>query len=190
MGLYYIAHMKMIMNLPNALSLMRILLIPVIFLLIINSTSRNYCILIIIYFFSILFDFLDGYFARRFSQITDFGKILDPVADKLLIFFILIALIIKTDFPLWIAMPIFLRDFLILLASFFIYRKNKKIKPSITIGKVAFGSLSFLIFLYILGLNSSSDLDLLKKFVSVFTISFLLWSWFEYLFIYVREKNG
>ena len=139
--------MKIILNLPNVLSSMRIFLIPIIFFLIINSTSRNYCILVVIYFFSILFDFLDGYFARRFSQITDFGKILDPVADKLLIFFVLIALIIKTDFPLWIAIPIFLRDFLILLASFFIYRKNKKIKPSITIGKVAFGSLSFLSYI-------------------------------------------
>ncbi|MEN8153218.1 MAG: CDP-alcohol phosphatidyltransferase family protein [Acidobacteriota bacterium] len=182
--------MKMVMNLPNVLSSMRIFLMPVIFFLIINSTPQNYGILVLIYLFSILFDFLDGYFARKFSQITDFGKLLDPVADKLLMFFILIALIIKTDFPLWVAIPIFLRDFLILLASFFIYRKNKKIKPSITIGKVAFGSLSFLIFLYILGLNSSTDLDLLKKFVSVFTISFLLWSWFEYLLIYLREKNG
>jgi len=166
---------------------MRILLIPPIFILIIYSTPKNYSLLIVVYFFSILFDFLDGYTARRYAMETDLGKILDPVADKLLMFFVLIALIIKTDFPLWIAIPIFVRDFLILLASFFIYRKSRKIKPSITIGKIAFASLSFLIFLYIVGMNPGSDLDLLKKFVSVFTLSFLLWSWIEYLFIYLRE---
>ena len=179
--------MRFILNVPNALSILRMMLIPPIFILILHSTPKNYCWLIVVYFFSILFDFLDGYIARRFSMETAFGRILDPVADKLLMFFILIALIIKTDFPLWIVIPIFLRDFLILLASFFIYRKSREIKPSITIGKIAFGSLSFLIFLYIVGMNSGSDLDLLKKFVSVFTLNFLLWSWIEYLFVYLRE---
>ncbi len=180
--------MRFVLNVPNSLSIMRMVLIVPIFLLILNSSPKNYIFLIIVYFFSILFDFFDGYIARRFSMETDLGRILDPVADKMLMFFILIALIVKTDFPLWIAIPIFLRDFLILLASFFIYRKNKHIKSSITIGKVAFGSLSFLIFLYIVGMNGSSNLDLLKKFVSVFTINFLLWSWIEYFFVYLREK--
>lgn len=179
--------MQFIFNVPNTLSMLRIILIPPIFILIIHSTPKNYCLLIFVYFFSILFDFLDGYIARRFSMETALGRMLDPVADKMLMFFILIALIIKTDFPLWIAIPIFIRDFLILLASFFIYRKNKEIKPSVTIGKIAFGSLSFLIFLYIVGMNSGSDLDLLKKFVSLFTLNFLIWSWIEYLFIYLRE---
>lgn len=169
------------------MSILRMMLIPPIFILILHSTPKNYCWLIIVYFFSILLDFLDGYIARRFSMETALGRILDPVADKLLMFFILIALIIKTDFPLWIFIPIFLRDFLILLASFFIYRKSREIKSSITTGKIAFGSLSFLIFLYIVGMNSGSDLDLLKKFVSIFTLNFLLWSWVEYLFIYLRE---
>ena len=179
--------MRFILNIPNTLSIMRMLLIPPIFLLIIYSTPGNYCWLIVVYFFSILFDFLDGYIARRYSMETALGRILDPVADKLLMFFILIALIIKTDFPLWIAAPIFLRDFLILLASFFIYRKSREIKPSIIIGKITFASLSFLIFLYIVGMNPVSDIDLLKKFVSIFTLNFLLWSWIEYLFIYLRE---
>ncbi len=179
--------MRFILNVPNTLSILRMIFIAPIFILILYSTPRNYSWLIFVYFFSILFDFLDGYIARRFSMETAFGRILDPVADKLLMFFILIALIIKTDFPLWIAVPIFLRDILILLASFFIYRKNREVKPSITIGKIAFGSLSFLIFLYIVGMNSGSDLDLLKKFVSVFTLNFLLWSWIEYLFVYLRE---
>ena len=179
--------MRFVLNVPNILSILRMILIPPIFILIIYSTPKNYALLIFVYFISILFDFLDGYIARRFSMETALGRILDPVADKMLMFFILIALIIKTDFPMWIAIPIFLRDFLILLASFFIYRKNKEIKPSITIGKIAFSSLSFLIFLYIVGMNSGSDLNLLKNFVSVFTLNFLIWSWVEYLFIYLRE---
>ncbi len=185
--LYYIFFMRFILNVPNSLSILRMMLIIPIFILIIYSTPGTFCWLIIVYFFSIFFDFLDGYIARRFSMETALGRILDPVADKFLMFFVLIALILKTDFPVWIAIPIFVRDFLILLASFFIYKKNKEIKSSITIGKIAFGSLSFLIFLYIVGINSGSELDLLKKFVAVFTLNFLLWSWIEYLFVYLRE---
>ncbi len=179
--------MKSSLNIPNTLSVMRMILIIPIFFLIINHKSGTYFLLIAVYFFSILFDFLDGYIARRYSMETDLGKILDPVADKSLIFFILIALTIKTDFPIWITIPIFARDFLILLASFFIYKKSKKIKPSVTTGKIAFGSLSFLIFLYIAGMNSGTELDLLKKFVSIFTLNFMVWSWAEYLLVYLKE---
>ena len=169
---------------------MRMILILPIFFLILHSSPENYRLLLILFTLSVLLDFLDGYFARRFKQITEFGKLLDPVADKLLIFFMIIALVIKSGFPLWIAVPIILRDLLILLASFLIYRRENKIKPSLIIGKVAFGSLSFLIFLYIVSLNSIPDqLILLKKFVSVFALNFLLWSWLEYYKVYRSEKN-
>lgn len=182
--------MRITINLPNSLSLMRIALIPFIFLLIIHSSPENYGLLLILFTLSVFFDFLDGYFARRLKQITEFGKLLDPVADKLLILFMIIALVIKSDFPLWIAIPIILRDFLILFASFLIYRKKRKIKPSLIIGKIAFSSLSFLVFLYIVSLNSIPEqLIILKKFVSVFALNFLLWSWLEYFKVYRKEKN-
>ncbi len=181
----------MILNIPNILSLMRIILIVPIFFLIINSTPKNYALLLVLFSASVLFDFFDGYFARKFKQITELGKFLDPVADKLLILFMIVALVIKSNFPLWIAIPIILRDFLILLASFIIYRRKKVIKPSIVIGKIAFGSLSFLIFLYIVSLNSIVDqLVILKRFVSIFALNFLLWSWLEYFKVYRRERNG
>jgi len=183
--------MRIVLNLPNTLSIMRMLLIPPIFILILNSTPENYGLLLVLFSLSVLFDFLDGYFARRLKQITEFGKLLDPVADKLLILFMIIALVLKAGFPLWIAVPIVLRDFLILFASFMIYKKKNKIKPSLIIGKIAFGSLSFLIFLYIVSLNSIPEqLILLKNFVSVFALIFLLWSWMEYYKVYRRENSG
>ncbi len=113
-------------NIPNALSCMRILTIPVISLLILHSNARNYPILITVFFFSILLDFFDGFLARKLAQETELGKILDPIADKLMVLFIILALMIKSDFPLWLGIAIILRDFLILLASLIISKKIKK----------------------------------------------------------------
>ncbi len=177
------------LNLPNTLSSLRILLIPVIFLLIVNSTESNYPYLLALYFSALLLDFLDGYIARKFSMETELGKILDPLADKLLILFILVALIIKTDFPFWLALIIFLRDFCILLASILIFKGKHRIKPSILVGKITFGILSVLTFIYIIDLHKSFDLIIMKKFFISLCFTFLLWSCFSYYNIYKEEKQ-
>jgi phosphatidylglycerophosphate synthase len=120
---------------------------------------------------------------------TELGKILDPIADKLLIFFIIIALIIKADFPLWFAVIIFLRDFVILLASCIIFKGKHKIKPSILVGKITFGLLSVLTFIYIIDLSPDFDLLLMKRFFIALCFTFLLWSWYSYYNVYKEEKQ-
>ncbi len=105
------------LNIPNTLSIIRLLLFPVIFLLITKSTASNYPYLIFVFFLAIALDFFDGYLARKLSQETELGKILDPVADKIMVFFIVLGLMIKSDFPIWLGVIIFLRDFFILAAA-------------------------------------------------------------------------
>ena len=177
-------------NIPNILSGMRILTIPAIVFLIVSSTPANYPVLILVYFLSIWLDFFDGYLARKLSQETKLGKILDPLADKLMVSSIIVALIVRSDFPIWLGILIIGRDLLILIASLIIFRGKHVIKTSILVGKATFAVLGSLMMIYILDLYEYIDLQILKRFFSVLTVSFLAWSWLEYYQIYKREKNA
>jgi CDP-diacylglycerol--glycerol-3-phosphate 3-phosphatidyltransferase len=178
------------MNIPNALSSMRILTIPVISLLILHANAQNYPILIAVVSFSVLLDFFDGFLARKLAQETELGKILDPIADKLMVFFIILALMIKSDFPLWLGILIISRDFLILLASLVMSKKGKKIRPSILIGKITFAALSVLILAFIVDLSPNLQIPLVKRYIIVLNVGFLAWSWIEYYTLYKKEKNA
>lgn len=178
------------LNIPNILSGIRILTIPAIILLIVHTTPGNYPVLILVFFFSILLDFFDGYLARKLSQETKLGQILDPLADKLMVSCIIVALMIKTDFPIWLGILIIGRDLLILAAAAVIFKGKHVIATSILIGKATFALLGALIMIYILDLYPYIDLQILKRFFIVLTVSFLAWSWVEYYQIYKREKNA
>lgn len=182
--------MQMVLNIPNSMSLLRIILIPVLFLLILNFSPKIYPALIAVYFFTVLLDFFDGFIARRFHQETELGKILDPLADKLLIFFLVIAFLISADFPVWLAFFIFFRDFCILLGSFIVYKKSHTVKSSLIVGKVTFAGMSALILFYVIDLNPTLNLEILKRFSIALVFSFLLWSFGEYYKIYKEIKNG
>jgi CDP-diacylglycerol--glycerol-3-phosphate 3-phosphatidyltransferase len=177
-------------NIPNILSTLRILTIPVIVFLIIHSTPKNYPVLILVYFFSMILDFFDGYLARKLSQETKLGKILDPLADKLMVSCIVVALVLKTDFPLWLGIIIIGRDLLILMASAIIITGRHVVVTSILIGKATFALLGVLIMVYIVDLYEYIDLQILKRFFITLAISFLAWSCLEYFLIYKRERNA
>jgi cardiolipin synthase (CMP-forming) len=182
--------MKKTVTLPNILSLLRIFMIPVIVFLMININDQIFPYLIVIYVFTVFLDFLDGFIARSFSQESDLGKIIDPLADKILVFSMLLILTVKFDFPIWLAVIIVMRDVLILWASFLLFKGKKIVKPSLLIGKFTFGILSLLIFVFIVDLHEKIDLLLLKRSLIVLSFAFILWSWFEYFLVYMREKNG
>lgn len=169
---------------------MRLLLIPVIVALILKSDPVLFPWLIGVYTLAIGLDFMDGYLARKLSMETELGKILDPLADKLLTFFSIIALSIVTDFPLWITIPIVLRDLMILLASTMMYKRKHLIKGSIVLGKITFFLISLLIFIYIFDLNGNIDLNTLKLFFAPVSLTFVLWSFDEYFLVYQRVKRN
>lgn len=99
----------------NLLSLSRIVLVlPVAYLLKINSETGN-IILIPLSLIAASTDFFDGYFSRKLNQVTDLGKILDPLADKIGMAIVLIALIIYRDWPVPLTVLLLYRDVLIVL---------------------------------------------------------------------------
>ena len=80
-------------------------------------------------------DFLDGLLARLLRQVTDFGRLLDPVADKICIIAISAALVIVGDIPLWFAGLVALRDVLIIAGSLLIINRRKVVVQSVWVGK-------------------------------------------------------
>lgn len=181
--------MNKVLTIPNLLSGLRLLLIAPLIYCIVHVSDRSFLFVVFFYLFTVLLDFLDGFFARRLHQESDVGRILDPLADKALVLAILVTLVFRTDFPLLLAVLIILRDFLILLASIILFRGRHIIKPSLFVGKVAFGIISMLIFIYILDLHEAIDLAVLKQFLIVLSFAFLVWSWVEYYKVYEREKD-
>lgn len=100
------------MNIPNALSVLRLVLVPV-FLWLLLSDQLFAALLVLM--FAGASDWLDGYVARKFNQITALGKLLDPAADRLYIFATLIGLTLNGNIPLWFAVLVIARDVLLLL---------------------------------------------------------------------------
>ena len=90
------------MNLPNKLSIIRVALIPVIVVLLYQQSDACRIIAGALFIIASLTDFLDGYIARKYNRVTNFGKFIDPVADKLLVLTTLIMLLHRGQTEAWI----------------------------------------------------------------------------------------
>jgi CDP-diacylglycerol--glycerol-3-phosphate 3-phosphatidyltransferase len=101
------------MNLPNFLTSLRILLIPVFILFFTMPHPARPFLSVLIFLIASLTDFFDGYIARRRAQITKLGKLLDPVADKLLVSSALILLVSVGRVPAWVVIVIIAREFIV-----------------------------------------------------------------------------
>jgi len=99
-------------SVPNMLSILRLLLVPVFLWLLI---ADQFLIAFLVLMFASFTDWLDGFIARRFNQITSLGKVLDPSADRLFILATLIGLTVNEIIPAWLAIVIVARDVLLLI---------------------------------------------------------------------------
>lgn len=100
-----------VMNLPNILTIIRVALIPFFIFFFSRPSRRSAVIAAVIFLVASLTDLLDGYLARRRKEVTQFGKFLDPVADKLLIVSALILLVANGRVQAWVAIVIIGREF-------------------------------------------------------------------------------
>ncbi len=120
-------------TIPNALTMLRLVLVPVFIALYMNGQPipalAAFCV-------ASITDFFDGYLARRLNQITNFGKLFDPLADKLMVLSALICHALKGVFP-WAAVIITLAKELILVAGGAWLLKRKVVVSSNMYGKVA-----------------------------------------------------
>jgi cardiolipin synthase len=124
-----------IVTLPNALSAIRILLIPVFVGLLLNEGTEAAGLLL----FGVILatDWVDGTIARRTNQVTNLGKLLDPVADRLAIAAGLIALMVRGAVPVWAGLLVILRDLAVLIVGGFLATRSRVRIDVRWIGKAA-----------------------------------------------------
>ena len=102
-----------IINLPNAVTMLRICIIPVLFFLLFNPGRLWSLIIAVLFIMAALTDLLDGYLARRYHIVTNIGKFLDPIADKIIVNTAMILMIPIGRIPACIVAIIIIRDFMI-----------------------------------------------------------------------------
>jgi CDP-diacylglycerol--glycerol-3-phosphate 3-phosphatidyltransferase len=98
-------------NVPNVLTLLRILLVPVLVVALLEETPNGDLLAALVFALASLTDAIDGYLARSRQWVTTFGKLMDPVADKLLVIGALLALVSLERVAPWVAMVIIAREF-------------------------------------------------------------------------------
>jgi cardiolipin synthase len=136
MNLYLILNKEKceLKNIPNLLTLIRFLLIPV---MLYYLFTDNLKIALTIYVLASATDVVDGYVARKFDMITDLGKILDPLADKLLQFAALIGLWYSKIIPLWILIVFFCKEIIMGVGCFKLMLKDNVIVQAKWFGKLS-----------------------------------------------------
>jgi CDP-diacylglycerol--glycerol-3-phosphate 3-phosphatidyltransferase len=98
------------LNIPNALTMLRILAVPVVVVALLGEIPNGDLLAGIVFAVSAFTDGLDGYIARRKGEVTTFGKLMDPLADKLLVVAALVSLVSLDRLQAWIAMVIIARE--------------------------------------------------------------------------------
>src|ERR1700730_5795800 len=98
------------LNLPNLLTVLRIMLVPVLVVALLGDTPGGDVLAAVVFALASLTDFVDGYLARARDSVTTFGKLMDPLADKLLIVAALISLVSLHRLAAWVAMVIITRE--------------------------------------------------------------------------------
>lgn len=102
---------KEVFNLPNSITLIRLGVIPVLFLLLLNPGRILSLLIAIVFIIAAVTDLLDGYIARKYDIVTKIGKYIDPLADKLIVNTAMIMMIPIGRIPAWIVAVIIMRDF-------------------------------------------------------------------------------
>lgn len=167
----------MFKHVPNLLTMLRFVLIPFIFLGIIKEDYINTFIILTI---SGISDILDGYIARKFNFITDFGKLIDPLSDKATQVCVLLALALKGIVPLWILLIVFLKEVIMIAGASFLYGKE------LVVSSKWYGKLATVIFyiaivssLAVRYFNWSLQFDLYLYYLALFFTLFSLVMYFN-----------
>lgn len=125
------------MNLPNKLTVFRIILVPIIVLfLLCEQIPGRYFMALLLFFVASYTDYLDGKIARKNNLITDFGKLMDPIADKILVMSIFICFSVSGDVPAIVTILVVVREFLVTSIRILVLESKKIVISANIYGKL------------------------------------------------------
>jgi CDP-diacylglycerol--glycerol-3-phosphate 3-phosphatidyltransferase len=177
-------------NIANFFTCMRIILIPVILWLIAiaapDRMDAAHAWALGVFLFAASTDFIDGQIARRTDTISEFGKLVDPLADRLLVISVLIALMVRQFMPLWMGVLIVGRDVLMLIGAPVVGITDKAVREKLAVhwtGKLATALLFTAICVFILW-NTASNVNIVGFIIFIAGIVF------SYLSGYIYVSRG
>lgn len=149
-----------ILTWSNVLSFLRLLMsIPIFFLLYYIDESYDYRLLTVVLLLAAsATDFLDGFLARKLNEITEFGKIIDPLADKVMVGILVLQLYLLGHLPAFYFFAAVGRDIIILIGGLFVAGKINKVLPSNMLGKITVLTIGLFILCVILELNVHAEI--------------------------------
>ncbi|MBC8174120.1 MAG: CDP-alcohol phosphatidyltransferase family protein [Candidatus Marinimicrobia bacterium] len=163
-----------IITLANGMSVFRAFLaFPIIYYL----AKDEMVISVLFMLLAVFTDYFDGYFARRADEVTNLGKILDPVADKVVIFAVVLFIILdeSRDFPEWFLWLYVARDLTISISSLYIMHHSSITLSANPIGKLSVGISALAILFYVLNIEE------LKFYFLIIATVLLIISWIQYM---------
>ncbi|PKL86832.1 MAG: CDP-diacylglycerol--glycerol-3-phosphate 3-phosphatidyltransferase [Ignavibacteriae bacterium HGW-Ignavibacteriae-1] len=169
-------------HLPNILSIFRLILAPFFYVCIISDNSQTVVLGVILFIVGALTDYLDGLLARKYQAISSVGKFLDPLADKVLTGFALVAFSSMKIIPLWMVLIVLFRDLLTTMirtidTSGRLNFKTSEIARIKTFIQMAFiAAILFIVFLYHTGMLEITQADY---------DSFLKSDWIDYTMLFI-----
>ena len=173
----------MLKHIPNILTILRFVLIPVILYFIF---AGNYILAFIFFTLSGITDILDGAIARKFNLISNFGKLMDPLADKLTQISVLATLVFKGIIPFWILLIVILKELIMIIGASFLYGKD------VVVYSKWFGKLATVLFYVAIVLSLINkqfgftgiwnNIDMIIYCVAVFATIFSLIMYIKYLY--------
>lgn len=127
------------LNVPNTLSLFRLLLVPAFAYLFFQDFAGAQYWAAGVYTLAFLTDVADGYIARHFNQVTKLGRILDPLADKLMTFTVIVCITVAQIIPVWAVVIFFVKEAAMLVGGGIMLKKTKDVIPANWLGKSSTG---------------------------------------------------
>ncbi len=180
---------KIAKQIPNILTIFRFILIPFIVL---NLVYDSYIAAFIIFTISGLTDILDGFIARKFNFITNFGKLIDPLADKCTQIITLGTLAIKDIIPMWIIIIVVLKEFIMVAGASFLYGKE------LVVSSRWYGKLATVLFyiaivcsLFIKQFDFSFDFSIYIYYLALISTIFSLVMYIKAFYMqgYLKKEN-
>lgn len=167
------------MNIPNLLTVLRFILIP---LFGYNLYIGNYYVAVALFLFGGITDVLDGYIARKYNLITPWGKVADPLADKLMQITALVMLTLQSKIPAMILIIVVAKEAFMVAGGIFLYKKDNFVVSANWYGKAATVIFYLAIIMAIFNVPFS-------KFFVTFAVLFTLFAFFMYSLDFRKIRN-
>ncbi len=172
-------------TIPNGLSLVRLAMIPIMAYYILNMEDKRltgFVLFLLIW----MTDALDGFIARTFDQISDLGKVLDPLVDKVFQITTGICLFVVDRLPLWVPLIMITKELLLVLGGAIMFRKR-----DVVVGAQWFGKLTtiLLVIAFSVAMLIAEDYVYLIPFIFIVPVSFSILSLLSYIRYYLNAEN-